>query len=351
MIDVIIGRIVAWGTHRGVAGEGGVVAGGVSLPSLVPPGQVGQLSQENGRLETVEPAVGADLFVKVLPRAAVLPEAAKPFGHRIVLSNHQPGIAPGTQILGGEEGERPHPAELTGPPPGPIDLSAGPNRLSPVLDDWQIVPSGNGQNVLHGCHLAEDMDHNDRTSPRSDSGADGSRRDVEGGGVDVYKDRSTARIMDGSCGGKEGKRSRNDLIPGPEVERLEREEQRVSSAGAGNPVPGSRKAGDLNLELRHLRAHDEPLPFDNCHHGGEHVVLDRAVLRHKIQQGYVHSQSGNWKAPARRPDGGRARARCVMEPSAARELSRVSGVGQSGGEPTHFPDKWPHTRRTKLDPR
>ena len=62
-----------------------------------------------------------------------------------------------------------------------------------------------------------------------------------------------------------------------------------------------------------LRPHDEALALDDGCDGSGHIVLDAAVLRHQVQQRYVHrsrlSQSRTspwtgavkWKAPASRP--------------------------------------------------
>ena len=62
--------------------------------------------------------------------------------------------------------------------------------------------------------------------------------------------------------------------PGLQIQRPERQQQRIGPAGAADGVPGVREPGDFGLELRHLGPHDEPLALDDGHHGPEHLVLD-----------------------------------------------------------------------------
>ena len=64
-----------------------------------------QLGEQHRGLQRVEAAVGADFIVEILPGSAVQPEPPEPLGQRIVLATIMPAVAPGAQVLAGEEGE------------------------------------------------------------------------------------------------------------------------------------------------------------------------------------------------------------------------------------------------------
>ena len=75
-------------------------------------------------------------------------------------------------------------------------------------------------------------------------------RDVEGGGVDIHEDRRAAGVMDGARRGEEGEGGGDDLVAGLEIQGHERQQQRVGTAGAGDPVLGVGQPRDCGLELR-----------------------------------------------------------------------------------------------------
>ncbi len=102
------------------------------------------------------------------------------------------------------------------------------------------------------------------------------------GRVDVHEDRGPTRVVDGSGGGKEGEGGRDHLVTRTQVECLERKQQGVGSAGAANPVLGMGELGDGGLQLGHLGAHDEGLALDHAHDGGQHVLLNGAILGHQV---------------------------------------------------------------------
>src|SRR4029078_10476928 len=52
-------------------------------------------------------------------------------------------------------------------------------------------------------------------------------------------------------------------------------------------------------ELRYLGTHDEALPLDHLHHGGEHIVFDLTILGNQIEEGDAHDGPGPFLRPAR----------------------------------------------------
>ncbi len=75
-----------------------------------------------------------------------------------------------------------------------------------------------------------------------------SGRDVEGGRVDVDEDRGASCVVDGARGGEEGEGGGDHFVAGLELQGLERQQQCIGAAGAGDAVLGVGKSRDLGLE-------------------------------------------------------------------------------------------------------
>ena len=86
------------------------------------------------------------------------------------------------------------------------------------------------------------------------------------------------------AGREEGERRRDDLIPAPDVERLQREQQRVGPARAADRVLRVRERGDGLLQLHHRLPEDEQLVVDDLVQRLDDVVLDAGVLGAEIEQ-------------------------------------------------------------------
>jgi len=130
---------------------------------------------------------------------------------------------------------------------------------------------------------------------------------MEGVGIDVHEHRGAARVVDGAGRGEERERGTDHLVAGPEAQGLEREEDRVGAAGAGDRVPDVGQCGDALLQEAHFFAHDEGLTLDDLHHQGQHLVLDGPVLGDQVEEGDVHGAkpkgapaegSIRWSCPA-----------------------------------------------------
>ena len=106
--------------------------------------------------------------------------------------------------------------------------------------------------------------------------------------LDVDEHRGRGDVMNRSRCGEEGERRRYDLIAAADVERTQREEQRIRAARAADRILGLRQLGDLLLELLDGRSENEELRVDDGHQGGHDFVTDRGVLRAQIQQWYGH---------------------------------------------------------------
>jgi hypothetical protein len=286
--DVLVRRIDRRGTDVGVAGEGRGISPGPLAPRPAPALEVRELGQQHRRLQRVEPAVVADFLVMILPRTAVEAELAQPIGQRVVLGDDHAAVAEAPEILAGKERERAHGTELARYAPLTPDLAPRADGLGRVLDQGEPMALGQGQDRLHGRHLTEQVHHHDPPGPRRDGLLDGLGRDVEGGGIDVHEHRRAARVVDGARGGEEGEGGGDHLVTGLEVEGAKREQEGIGAAGATDGMPAVGKPGHLGLQLSDLGAHDEALALHHGDHRAKDLVLDPAVLRHQVEQRYVH---------------------------------------------------------------
>ena len=206
------------------------------------------------------------------------------------------------RFLLGKNDSVPTVPQLAGHPPVAVDLAARADRLGRVLDQREAVPGGQRDEHLHGRHLAEEV-HGDDARVRgviAASIAAGAMLNVAGSmstntGVPpaLWMAPAVAKKVKGVV---------MTSSPRLQIQRLEREQQRVRAAGAGNGVLRSRERGDGGLELPDFGAHDEGLALDHGHHGREHLVFDAAILSDEVEQRYVH-----WYRPCgKRPRVGRS---------------------------------------------
>ena len=247
-----------------------------------------QLGQEHGGLQRIEARVVADLVVVILLGPTVQAKPREPLAERLVVGQHHAAIAPGTKVLGREERQRGHGAELAGVPPGAIHEATRADGLGTILDDGQTMPLGDRDDPLHRRHLPEEVHHHDRAGARRDRGLDGLWRDVERHRIDVGEDRNAAGIVDCPGRRKEGERRGDHLVARLQVERADREQQRIGAAGAADAPAHPRHGGNRLFERRHLRAHDEGLTIDHGLHGGLHFVADGLVLGNEVKHRNRH---------------------------------------------------------------
>ena len=88
--------------------------------------------------------------------------------------------------------------------------------------------------------------------------------------------------------GEERERRGDDLVPRPDIERAQREQDGVRPVGAADRVTRVRESGDRALEARHRLPQNECLVVDDAHEGRDDVVTNRGVLRAKVEQGNGH---------------------------------------------------------------
>ena len=79
-------------------------------------------------------------------------------------------------------------------------------------------------------------------------------------------------------------------VAGLDVERHQRQQQRVGARRHGDRVADAEQRRELLLERVDLGAHDEALAVGHAGHRGENLVADRPMLRLEIEQRNLHRQ-------------------------------------------------------------
>ena len=288
MEDVLVREVRGWWYDVRLPGKRRRVPGRSFPTGLAPAGQVGELGEQNGRLEGVESAVRPNLLVMVLLGTAVQPERPEPRRQVILLGDHHPPVPEATQVFTRKKREGTAPAEFTGHPPGPVHQATSADGLRAIFDDREPMPTRHLEDCIHRRHLAEEMDDDDGPGPGRNGGLDRSGSSAERHRIDVDEDRGAARIVDRPGRRKKGKARRDDFIARDQSERLQREQDRVGPAGATDAMLRVTQGGDGGLELADLTAHNEFLAFNHRTNGPGHRLFDRVVLGLQVKQGNRH---------------------------------------------------------------
>ena len=282
VVDALVVPVDHRRPHIGEILERRVVVLRVLPTRRAPPREMRQLRQEHRRLQRVEAAVEADFIVIVGRGRAMRAQLEEPRRDRVVLAHHHAAVAVAAEVLRGEEGEGPDRRPLAGHRPRAADLSPRTDRLRRVLDHGHRRHRRHV--LLDRRHLPEEIHRDHGLRLRGHRRLGRGDRKVERVGLDVREHRDRADVVHRAPGREEGERGRDDLIPRPDVERLEREEQRIGAARAADRVLRVRKLGDGLLEFEHRLAEDEQLVFDHLVQRLHDVVLDAGVLGAEIEQ-------------------------------------------------------------------
>ncbi len=130
------------------------------------------------------------------------------------------------------------------------------------------------------------------------------RVEVERPLVAVHEDRNSASEDDGLGRRGEGEARDQDGVRRPETEAAQRQDDGVGAVGARHGRAHAAVAGQLRLELAHLRPHDELPMLENPSDGLPHAWLQPPLLRLEVDE--LHRcrpvrRGGHRAASTRRP--------------------------------------------------
>ena len=260
-----------------------------------------QLDVEHRGLQLVDAEVTADEGVEVLGLAAVHAQHLHVLGQRGIVGDTHAGIAEGAEVLGRKERQAPHVAEAAGPRPGRIGCT---DCLRRVLDDLQLVATRERHQRRHVGHLAVQMHRHQ--GPHTAAGAavdelpsslqavlgqelrDGGWREVESCRIDVEEQRPRAGTYDRARRGEEAEGAGDDLVTGADLERHQRQQQRIRAGGNADPVAALTVSADRRLQLPDRAAQDEMLARAHLGDGRLDLRREGLVLKLKIEQRHLH---------------------------------------------------------------
>ena len=311
-----------------------VVVRGARPAGLVPAVQEGELGAEHGRLQRVDLEVPADARVVVRGMGAVVAELTHRRGPVRVAGHHETAVAHGAEVLGRVEGVAPERARGARRPSrtaGAVAVAVvgatacagsaaddgaaltraaagdgatvrtraapGAERLRGVLDDRDAVRRGERQDRIQFGALPEKVDRDDRldaltllavTVPPGDQGA---RVEVERSRIDVDEDRRRAEARHDTGRGEERVGRGEHEVAAADLQRHERDEQRVGARGDRDGVVDLQVVGHRRLEGVDHRAADVASGPDDVEDRPLHGGPGRLELGRQIEERDAHRQS------------------------------------------------------------
>ncbi len=251
--------------------ELGVACGSLST-RVVPAGEAREEDAQHGGLDGVESRVGPDELERLLVARAVEAQHSHALGHVVVEARHEPTVAQGKEVLGREEAERRADPRLCD--------SLGAERLRGVLDEREPEPGELGER----SRASEEVHRHDRLRPGRDPRGDVLRIEVERRRIDVGEHRRRADPRDRLGRRVERERGADDLVAASDLERLEREDERVGAVRDADRVRHSEERRGLVLERLDLRPEDEASGLEDCGEALLELGDQRRVLRLHVDE-------------------------------------------------------------------
>lgn len=129
----------------------------------------------------------------------------------------------------------------------------GAEGLCGVLDDGEVVATGDLDDGLHRGHRAEEVDGDYGTSSGSDETLDSLRVDIESFGVDIGEYSFKAEELTGFGGCYKRKSGGDDLVAWLEVESHEGNLKGFGAVGAGAAIGSADIVCEFVLKCAHFR--------------------------------------------------------------------------------------------------
>ena len=184
------------------------------------------------------------------------------------------------------------PARLPSASAAPIACAASSTTASRYLRamlhervevDHLAVQMHRQQRFDHSARRAIDEPVAAQLAALRDRRADGGRIEVERRGIDVAEERPRTEARDDTGRREERERRRDDLVAGADVERHQRQQQRIGARRQAEAVLRLRVLGDLRLELGDAGPEDEALLVANLADRRLDLGAQRRVLALQIE--------------------------------------------------------------------
>ena len=269
--------------------EPGEVSLGIGLPPPIVGRVTRHLHPEQGGLERVEPEVGPHEPVEILRFGPVHAQDAGALGQGVVVADEGPAVAEPPEVLAREETERAGLAQGAGAAP----LVGRADGLRAVLDHLEPVCAGQGEHAVHVGALAEEVHREDGLGARGDLAGRVFEVEVEADRAGIDENRGGPHPRDAAGGGEEGERRHQNLVPRPDPQRHQRQQDRVGAGRNAQRVPRAGQRLEVAFEGLDLRPHDELPAAEDPQKGLRQLGFERVVLGVDVEQRDGHG-GGGW---------------------------------------------------------
>ena len=318
VVDLAFARRVAWQHEFRNVREQAAIACRVRAPGVGPRFEMVELHEQDRGLQCVEPRVDRPFGTVVACLQAEVAQNAQPGCELLVVGGDDAAVAACVECLERMEAEAAEGADRA----DLLAVELGQDRLRRVFHDRELVLRRDGEDAFHVRGAAREMHRHDGLRARRDRSFDLVRIDVVGC-IDVDEHRHSAGQTNARRRCDEGVGRRDHLIARADVERAQRELQRVGPVAATDGVAHADQRREALFERLHRPAEDEVTAFEHALDGGQDLGFQRRVLRRQVDVGYrVRTDSGH--------------ARTVRETT--RRERRASGRDRS-------PDRAPFSER------
>ena len=212
----------------------------------------GQLGQQDGGLQGVEPAVHTHTDVVVAAVLAMAGDLAHDFGQFIVAGENGSTVAIAAQWFAGEEAGAGYCRKVA----AFVAFVNGAKALGSVFNHRDAVPGGYGVDGVHVGALTVKADRDDGFGTRGNGSFELGRVEVVGAWVNVDIHRLGTQQGDCFGGGNVGKAGGNNFTARANAQCHLGNLQCVGAVGHGNAVFGSGVGGQFFFKLCHFRAQD-----------------------------------------------------------------------------------------------
>ena len=173
-------------------------------------------------------------------------------------------------VLGDVERERREVAERADPAPAPLR----PDRVRRVLNHPQPVAVAQLSEPVHVDRAPREVDRHDRPRAWRDCGLGGVQVDQPGSGNGIDEHRGGSSVLDRVRRRDEGHRGDQNLVPGPDAEHLQGEDQRCGARGQAPALGHAEVIGEHPLEALHLGAGPDPARTERVDDLGDLLLAD-----------------------------------------------------------------------------
>lgn len=225
-----------WADHEIVGSEGGAIFEGRRATAADAFVESPELDAENGGLNFIESAVDADTDAMVFALGAMRGDEVYFFGEVGRVCEDCSAVAHATEVFGGEERSAADVAHGASLEAFAEDGLLGTESLRGVLDNGEVVATGDLDDGLHGRHRTEEVDGDYGTSSGSDETLNTLRVDIESFGVDISEYSFETEELTGFGGSYKRKSGGNDLVATLEVESHEGYLKGFGAVGAGAAI-------------------------------------------------------------------------------------------------------------------